>query len=94
MPIQTTQAEWMKLAMTEIHDTVILPARAQGIWCWPLMTIHDQLMVEVEAGYGELIQYQMEQVMERVMTDRESGENLCRVPVKADSKVMSRWSKN
>lgn len=93
MPIQGSQAEWMKLAMTEIYDTVILPARREGIWCWPLMTIHDEMIVEVEEGYGELVEAAMGMVMERVMVDRDSGEDLCRVPVKADGRVMQRWSK-
>lgn len=93
MPIQATQAEWMKLAMAEVMEVVVKPARRDGIWVWPLITVHDELILEVEEGYGEMVRGQVVEVFERVMEDRETGENRCRVKVAADGKVMSRWEK-
>lgn len=93
MPIQGSQADWMKLAIAEIQAEVIEYFRRDGVWCQPLMTVHDEMLVEVEEGYGEVVRDHMEDVMGRVMVDRTTGENLCRVKVKADGKVMLRWSK-
>ena len=83
----------MKLAIAEIQAEVIEPFRREGVECWPLMTVHDEMLVEVEDGYGETVKLMMEEVMSRVMTDKTTGEELCLVPIKADGKVMTRWVK-
>ena len=93
MPIQACCAEWMKLAIAEVQEEVVKAFRADGIYCWPLMTIHDELLLEVENGYEEQARELMEGIMADVMRDRDSGEWMFRVPVKADAKVMERWSK-
>lgn len=92
-PIQGLGADLIKIAITEIHDTIVLPMLREGVWCWPLMTVHDELLLEVERGWGESVRLECEDVMSRVMTDRGTGENLCVVPVRADGHVLSRWEK-
>lgn len=95
MPIQATCAELIKLAIAEVQETVVEGYfRANGIECNPLMTVHDELLIEVEQGHGEVAKGLIEDVMNRVMTDKETGENLCRVPIESDGKVMVRWKKD
>ena len=93
MPIQGTGADMLKLAQTEMQDWIEQVVRPQGVWCWMLNTVHDELIVEVEQGYGEIVKNKLEDVMENVVRDRQSGEWLFRVPVKAEAKVMDRWVK-
>lgn len=92
MPIQGTGADMMKLALAEIQEECER-IRLAGVWVWPLMTVHDEILIEVEQGYGSIVQMMMEDVMSRVMVDKESGVDGFRVKVKADGKVMSRWEK-
>jgi DNA polymerase-1 len=93
MPIQGTGADMMKLALAEIQERIEEDFRSCGIWCWPLMTVHDEILVEVEEGYGELVQCMMEEVMMNVLRDKDTGEDLCKVPIKADGKIMRCWEK-
>lgn len=92
-PVQAPDSAMMRLVMAEVQDRVVEPMRREGIWCWQLMTIHDELIVEVQEEYGELVKYQMTGIFEDVMNDRETGERLFRVPIEASGKVMSRWEK-
>lgn len=93
MPIQATAAEVMKLGVARVQLEVVEEMRRQGFWCWPIMQVHDELILEVEEGMGEVVKIQMEQVMGSVMEDVRTGKNLCRVPVLAEGKVMKRWEK-
>lgn len=93
MPIQGTGADMLKLAQTEIQDWIEQEMRPAGIWVWPLNEVHDELIFEVEQGYGSLLLAKAEDVMRNVLVDKQTGENLCRVPVEADGKVMLRWEK-
>lgn len=86
-PIQGTCADMMRLAIAMVHDLVIKPARAQGLKCWMALTVHDEILIEVEKGYGSIIRDQVLEVMESV------GRGWCRVPIKASGKVMERWEK-
>lgn len=93
MPIQATCAELMKLAMGEVEEH--LPPSAQsGIWAWPLMTIHDELLVEVEEDWVESVDELIGWIMDGVTTDKSSGKNILRVPVESDGKIMDRWVKD
>jgi DNA polymerase I len=92
-PIQGTGSDWMKLAIVETQDEIIKSLRREGVIAYPVLTVHDELMVEVEEGYGEMVKDEMVRLMSMVMTDRTTGENLCKVPVKADGKVLRRWTK-
>lgn len=92
MPIQGSGSDWMKLVMGEV-ETKLQELTGMGVRVWPLMTIHDELLVEVEEDYAELVKELVTDVMSQVMVDRETGVNRCRVPVRADGKVMERWTK-
>jgi DNA polymerase-1 len=93
MRIQGTGADMLKLAQAEIQDWVDKELMGMGIWCWPLNEVHDELIYEIEEGYGELLLAKAEDVMSGVLTDKQTGERLCRVPIVAEGKVMSRWEK-
>lgn len=92
MPIQGSGADWMRLIMGEAEE-MLLRWLKEGVWCWPLLTVHDELVVEVEEDYAEMIQYEMITIMQNVMTDKETGAEYCRVPIKADGKIQTRWDK-
>lgn len=91
--IQGTGADMLKLAQAEIQEFIEKEIRPEGIWCWPLNEVHDELIYEIEQGYGELLLAKCEDVMGNVLRDKSTGENLCLVPIVADGKVMSRWEK-
>jgi DNA polymerase I len=91
--IQGTGADMLKLAQAEIQDFIEQELRPEGIWCRPLNEVHDELIYEVEQGYGEILLAKCEDVMSNVLVDKESGESLCRVPIVAEGKVMARWEK-
>lgn len=93
LPVQGSQADLNKLSIAEIQDMVIDRARSEGIAAHGLISIHDQMLTEVEQGYGELVRDMKEDVMSRCMTDRETGVNMCRVEITADGKVANRWIK-
>lgn len=92
MPIQGTQADLNKIAIAEIY-AAIQEIRTQGVRCWPVVSVHDEFGAEIEQGYGELLKDMMEDIMSRVMVDRETGEHMLRVPIVASGKVSQRWSK-
>lgn len=93
MPIQGTQADLMKIALARVYAEVILPARAEGIACWLLMNVHDEIVWENEIGYGEMLAAMIDKVMSEVMVDMETGQDMCLVPITADSHIMDRWQK-
>lgn len=91
--IQGSGADMTKLAIAECNDLVYRQLRRENIWCWPLITVHDELIPEVQEGYGDMVRQQMEYVFGETMRDRETGEYMCRVPIEASGKVMDRWTK-
>ena len=91
--IQGTGADMLKLAQVEIQDFIEKEIRPEGIWCWPLNEVHDELIYEIEEGYGWILLAKCEEVMKNVLVDKETGENLCRVPIKASGAIMQRWAK-
>lgn len=92
MPIQSTSAGQTKLVMGEL-DRDFSAARQDGVWARPLLTIHDQLVAEVEADLAEAARDIMLARFSEVMIDKETGENLWRVPVKSDGEILERWKK-
>lgn len=92
-PIQGTQADLNKIAIAEVYNEVVLPMRAQGIACSMLMTVHDEIVNECEEEYNDLMVTLMEDVMSRVMVDRQTGIDQCLVPIKAEGHTMMRWEK-
>lgn len=93
MPIQATSAGQTKLAMGESQVMLQNVRENDGIWAWPLLTIHDQIMIEVEERYAEEIGDAQSEIFCNVMRDKETGENYWRVPITADAEIMDRWQK-
>lgn len=90
--IQGLNADLMKLTMGEADF------RFQQLWkynvpTYPLITIYDELLIETPEDYGYCVEDVLEDVMDNVLTDRDTGERMCKVPIKSDGKVMTRWVK-
>lgn len=90
--IQSNGAGLMKLAMAESNDELELVLKS-GVWSWPLLTIHDELIIEVEEDYADSICDLIGTIMDAVMVDKQSGINQCRVPILSDGHPMPRWIK-
>jgi DNA polymerase I len=94
MPIQSTSAGQTKLVMGELdEDFSNIYSDGQGAWVWPLLTIHDQLVVEADEDAADDIGDVMTYRFSNVMTDKDTGDYLWRVPVKSDKEVLERWKK-
>jgi DNA polymerase-1 len=93
MPIQAPDSGVMRLAMSEVRDEICVPLLKDGIWCRPLLTIHDEIILETDEEVAEMVQWEGERIMGNVLRDRETGESHVRVPIVAQGKVMDRWSK-
>ena len=92
MPIQSAAAAIMKIAMGAVeHELLQLD---QAIHVWPLMTIHDELLLEADERYAEGVLEILCETMDRSMTDIGSGLSQCRVPIKSDGHTMPRWIKD
>lgn len=89
--VTASNAEQTKLAMAECEEDFEL-LLAEGIWVWPLLSIHDQVIAEVEEDYAEIVGERMVHVFEHVMDDRDTGERLWRTPIKSDCEVLERWA--
>jgi DNA polymerase-1 len=92
MPIQSIAAGQMKLAMGEVEKELI-QILSTGVWCWPLMTIHDQLITEVEEGFADKLIDIKTEIFQNVMHDKDTGERQFLVPIKADGEQYTRWIK-
>ena len=92
MPIQGCNADQLKLVMGELEQELECLYR-RGIYCWGLAPIHDQIIVECEESAAELIGSIMSYIFSRVMHDEDTGENLWRVPIRADAEISERWVK-
>ena len=92
MPIQGDGADVMRLTMGEVEEK-LLEVLNEGIWVWPLLTVHDDLVVEAEDKYAEFVRDLNSSVMSSVLTDRETGIHQLRVPLMVDGKVMTEWKK-
>lgn len=91
-PIQGSQGDLFKIALAEIHE-FIRSIRAGGVMAWLLNAVHDEVVGECEIGMGGIIVAGIEEIMSRVMVDRQSGRDLCLVPVTASGHTMERWAK-
>jgi DNA polymerase-1 len=92
MPIQSMSAGQIKLAMAECEAAFNIYLDSD-IWVWPLLTIHDQIIAEVEEGWAEEVKMNMTMIFDGVMNDRQTDECLSRVPIKSDGEIMDRWKK-
>lgn len=94
MPIQSTSAGQTKLGMAELdEDFTNIYSDGDGPFIWPLLTIHDQLVAEADESVAEDCRDLMMARFSEVMTDKETGENLWRVPIKSDGEILTRWKK-
>ena len=89
---QASSAGLMKLAMGACNE-FLLDLLECGVWCWPLLTIHDQLITEVEEDRADMVLAEKIQIFDSVMNDVRTGERLFRVPIESDGSVMERWAK-
>lgn len=93
MGIQGDGADMLKLAQTEVQDYIEREIRPLGVLCMPLNEVHDELIFEIEQGWGEILLAKCVDVMTNVLVDKDTGVDCSRVPIKAEGKVMARWSK-
>ena len=70
MPIQGCNADQIKLAMGELEQELEGLYR-RGIYCWPLVPIHDQIIDECEESAADLVGSLMSYIFSRVMHDRQ-----------------------
>jgi DNA polymerase I-like protein with 3'-5' exonuclease and polymerase domains len=96
MPIQSIAAGQMKLVMGMCEGEFERIWREEKVWCWPLLTIHDQLIVEVDEDErkSKMVDEVMAEQFENVMRDVESGEYRFRVPIKSDGEIVKEWRKD
>lgn len=94
MPIQSLSAGQMNLVMGSTEELMVSLMEQEGIWCWPLMSIHDELDDEVEEDHAQLFVELKQELFNRVMEDQQTGEHRFRVPVGCGSSVMERWAKD
>ena len=89
-PVTSSNAEQTKLAMAECEDlfTRLLDSNICAIG---LLSIHDQIIAEVDENYAEAVGEMMVDIFENVMVDKDTGENLWRCPIKSDCEVLERW---
>ncbi len=92
-PIQGTCADMMRLVLPEVQDFIVNEMRSQGIYCIPLLSVHDEGIWEVDEKYAEPFKEIVEGIFGTVLIDKDTGEDYCSVPIKASGKVMDRWEK-
>jgi DNA polymerase I-like protein with 3'-5' exonuclease and polymerase domains len=91
--IQGYSADLMKLAMGEL-DERLASLREYGVQSFCLMSIYDELLVEAPEDDALTVSACMETVMDNVLLDRQTGSLLCKVPIKSDGSILTRWNKN
>jgi DNA polymerase-1 len=89
--VTSSNAEQTKLAMAECEEMFSEMRSKGGLYCEALLSIHDQIIAEVNEYYAESIGESIAWIFEHVMDDRETGERLWRCPIKSDCEVLERW---
>lgn len=93
MKDQGSSADLMKLALAATDERAGY-LRDCDMWAWPLLTIHDELIYETAEGEAaDAMEVVLQEEMDNVMVDRQTGRNVCRVPIKSDGGQMLRWQK-
>ena len=77
--IQGSSADMMKLAMVRISDMI----QEQGYDAHILLTVHDELLIEVKKEYANELFWKVKKEMENVIP--------MRVPIVADGKILDNW---
>lgn len=94
MADQGTSSALMKLTCAEANEKLgQIWDGGYGDWCWPIMPIHDQLILEADERIAEDCQEMLTWVMDNVSVDKESGDNLLRVDIRSDGETLERWLK-
>ena len=88
--VTASNAEQTKLAMAECEDEFD-HLRSLGVRVEGLLSIHDQIIAEVEEDYSSETGEIMQRIFDGVMDDRETGERLWRTPIKSDCEILDRW---
>jgi DNA polymerase-1 len=88
--VTSSNAEQTKLAMAETEEQFEM-VRSGGVYCEALLSIHDQIIAEVESDCAEPVGEGMTGIFEHVMDDKETGERLWRTPIKSDVEILKRW---
>jgi DNA polymerase-1 len=92
MPIQGFAADTFKIGMGRAEHW-LENARAEGVYAEALLPVHDELLLEADEDWadevGEFVGYEMTQAL----TDIETGEDYCRVPILSDGHSMTEWKK-
>lgn len=92
MPIQGFAADVMKIGMGRV-ERMWEEVRGNGVDVEALLTIHDELISEVEEDWAESVLEWKQNEMGKALVDEKSGVEQCLVPILADGKVMDRWEK-
>jgi DNA polymerase-1 len=92
LPVTSTAAGQLKLSMVKSND-LLQRMYDDSNWCWPLLTIHDAIMVEAAEEIAEEVGEVIGVSMNTCMTDEDSREHRFRVPIESDGQVVDRWEK-
>lgn len=90
LPVTSTAAGQLKLSMGKV-DEALRQLLESGVWCWPLLTIHDAILTEAEEDYAEDVSEVQTVCMNSCMDDETTGEHRFRTPILSDGDVMERW---
>jgi DNA polymerase-1 len=88
--VTASNAEQTKLAMAECEDEFEV-LRANDVYCEALLSVHDQIIAEVEEDYAASVGSLMQYVFDHVMDDRQTGVRLWRTPIESDCEILERW---
>lgn len=92
LPVTSTAAGQLKIGLGQANQ-VLTELYERRVWVWPLMSIHDSLMVECELGHEDEVEEALKWAIDTVMVDQETGVERFRVTIKSDGERMSRWIK-
>lgn len=88
--VTSSNAEQTKLAMAECEE-FFERMRQADYDCEALLSIHDQIIAEVNEDVAEEVGGVVANIFAHVMDDRETGECLWRCPISSDCEVLERW---
>jgi uracil-DNA glycosylase family 4 len=88
--VTNSNAEQTKLAMAECESEFEI-VRENGVYCEALLSIHDQVITEVDEAYADFIGSRMTYIFEHVMDDRVTKKRMWRCLIKADCDILDRW---
>jgi DNA polymerase-1 len=90
MPVTSCAAGQLKLGMGKA-DRLLKQLYDSGIWCWPLLTIHDAIKTEADEKYADEVEEILAYSLDTCMVDEHTGEHRFRVPIKSDGEATERW---